>query len=194
MNFDTIKKEISSLMDEERFLHSVGVMELSSDLAKIYGIDTEKAAFAGLIHDAAKRLPQKTQFDLMQKAYANLPHDEIVFKNVALWHGPAGAVYVKEKYGVDDEIYDAVFYHTIGRENMSLLEKIIFIADIIEVNRDSEFDWAKDVREVSKKDLDKALLTVLDKSIVSIIKRGLILHPNSILLRNEILRRKNESR
>ena len=175
-------------MDEERFAHSLGVMELAGELAEIYGVDVEKARLAGLIHDAAKRLPEKEQSKLLEKAYSNMERDEIVFANKALWHGPAGAVCVKENFGVDDEIMTAVFYHTVGRENMSMLEKIIFLADIVEINRDSEFDWAKDTRELAKKDLGGALLIAVDRSIKSIIDRNLIIHPGSVALRNEILK------
>ncbi|MFA7637035.1 MAG: bis(5'-nucleosyl)-tetraphosphatase (symmetrical) YqeK [Monoglobales bacterium] len=188
----SLKEHISGLMNAERFRHSLGVMDLSGELAEIYGIDKERAAVAGLIHDAAKQFPKEEQLSLMKKAYKNMEPDDIVFKNKALWHAPAGAEYVKEKFGVDDEIASAVFYHTIGKEKMSLLEKIIFLADCIEINRDKEFDWAKNARELAKKDLDGAILIAVDKSIRSILDRGLIIHPGSIKLRNEIIRKRME--
>ena len=175
-------------MNEERFAHSLGVMALAGELAEIYGIDSEKASLAGLIHDAAKQLPKEEQFELVEKAYEDREKDQIVFASKALWHGPAGAVYAKENFGVDEEIQNAVFYHTIGREKMSMLEKIIFLADCIEVNRDSEFDWAKETREIAKTDLDGAILIAIDHSLKSIINRKLIIHPGSVLLRNEILK------
>ena len=188
--FDTesLKKHISGLMNEERFIHSLGVMELAGELAGIYGIDAGKASIAGLVHDAAKQLPEEMQRSLLEKAYEGKESDGIVFANKPLWHGPAGAVYVKEKLGMDDEIASAVFYHTIGKEQMSLFEKIIFLADCIEVNRDSEFDWAKSARETAKKDLDGAILIAVDKSLKSIIERKLTIHPGSVLLRNEIIK------
>ena len=187
---EKIKEHIRGLMDEERFVHSLGVMTLAGELADIYGIDRQKASLAGLIHDAAKQLPKDEQLELLEKAYEGKEKDEIVFKSKSLWHGPAGSVYVKEKFGVDEEIQNAVFYHTIGREKMSLLEKIIFLADCIEVNRDSEFDWAKDTRQIAKTDLDAAILIAIDHSLKSIINRNLIIHPGSVLLRNEILNSK----
>lgn len=187
MDFEHIKKHISDLMDEERFNHSLGVMELSEKLAKIYGIDSEKAKFAGLIHDAAKQLPRDKMFFLLEKAYEGREKDEIVFENKALWHGPAGAVYVKETFGVDEEIASAVFYHTIGKEKMTLLEKIVFLADCIEINRDSEFAWAKDLRILAETDLDGAIIAAVDQSLKSIIKRNLVIHPGSVALRNELI-------
>lgn len=187
MDFEHIKKHISDLMDEERFNHSLGVMELSEKLAKIYGIDSEKAKFAGLIHDAAKQLPRDKMFFLLEKAYEGREKDEIVFENKALWHGPAGAVYVKETFGADEEIASAVFYHTIGKEKMTLLEKIVFLADCIEVNRDSEFAWAKDLRILAETDLDGAIIAAVDQSLKSIIKRNLVIHPGSVALRNELI-------
>lgn len=187
MDFEHIKKHISDLMDKERFNHSLGVMELSEKLAKIYGIDSEKAKFAGLIHDAAKQLPRDKMFFLLEKAYEGREKDEIVFENKALWHGPAGAVYVKETFGADEEIASAVFYHTIGKEKMTLLEKIVFLADCIEINRDSEFAWAKDLRILAETDLDGAIIAAVDQSLKSIIKRNLVIHPGSVALRNELI-------
>ena len=187
-DIESLKTHISGLMNEERFCHSLGVMELSGELAVVYGEDKEKAMVAGLVHDAAKQLPEDEQKRLLEKAYEDIEPDEIVFNSKPLWHGPAGAVYVKEKFGMNEEIANAVFYHTIGKEKMSILEKIIFLADCIEVGRDREFDWAKDTRDIARKDLDGAILIAVDKSIKSIIDRKLIIHPGSIKLRNEILK------
>lgn len=187
MDFESIKEHISGLMNEERFLHSLGVMELAGELAGIYGEDVEKARFAGLIHDAAKQLPKDVQYELLEKAFAGREKDPVVFANKALWHGPAGAVYVKENFGADDEVADAVFYHTVGKKEMSLLEKIIFLADCIEINRDNEFDWAPETREIARKDLDGAILMTVDRSIKSIIDRNLIIHQGSVELRNAIV-------
>ena len=187
VDFEQIKKHISDLMDEERFIHSLGVMELSEKLAKIYGADCEKAKFAGLIHDAAKQLPKDKMFFLLEKAYEGKEKDEIVFENKALWHGPAGSVYVKEVFGADEETVGAVFYHTTGKEKMTLLEKIVFLADCIEINRDREFDWAKDLRSLAETDLDGAIIAAVDQSLKSIIERKLIIHPGSVALRNELI-------
>lgn len=188
VDFEQIKKHISGLMNEERFVHSLGVMNLSEKLAEIYGIDSEKAKFAGLIHDAAKQIPKDKMFSLLEKAYEGKEKDEIVFENKGLWHGPAGSVYVKDVFGADEEVANAVFYHTIGKEKMSLLEKIVFLADCIEVNRDSEFDWAKDLRQLAKTDLDGAIVIAVNQSLKSIINRNLVIHPGSVMLRNEILK------
>ena len=187
-NLEKIKEHIRGLMNEERFTHSLGVMELSGELARIYNVDEKRARLAGLIHDAAKQLPEKEQHKLLEKAYDGKEPDRIVFENKSLWHGPAGAVYVREKFDADDEICSAVFYHTIGKENMTMLEKIVFLADCIEVGRDSEFDWSKDTREIAKADIDRAILIAVDKSLQSIIRRNLIIHPGSVSLRNGILR------
>lgn len=188
---DIIKEHIRGLMNEERFAHSLGVMELSAELAAVYGVDEKRARLAGLIHDAAKQLPDDVQRALLEKAYKDKEYDATVFETKALWHGPAGSVYVKEQFGVDDEIASAVFYHTIGKENMSMLEKIVFFADFTEINRDSEFDWAKEARELATTDLDGAILVAIDKSLKSIMERKLIIHPGTVFLRNGILRSRN---
>ena len=190
-NLEKIKEHIRGLMNEERFAHSLGVMDLSGELARIYNVDEKRASLAGLIHDAAKQLPEVEMRGLLEKAYEGREPDRIVFENKSLWHGPAGSVYVRENFGADDEICSAVFYHTIGKENMTMLEKIVFLADCIEVGRDREFDWAKATREIAKTDIDRAILIATNKSLQSIIKRNLIIHPGSVNLRNGILRSKD---
>ena len=104
-----------------------------------------------------------------------------------LWHGPAGAEYAKEHFGIDDEIYDAIFYHTIGKENMSLFTQIIYLADVIEPGRDAEFDWSKEARELSRRDIDGATLVALNNTITHVIERNMVMHTESIRLRNRIL-------
>ncbi len=194
MDINFLKEHIKGLLDDERFCHSIGVMELAEELAQIYGADAEKAKIAGLIHDVAKNFLREEQLLLVKKAYEGRENDPIVFANKALWHGPAGAEYLKEKFDIDYEIYSAVFYHTIGKEDMTLLEKIVYLADCIEEGRDKEFDWAKDARDLARDDLDRAIIEVTDRSLKSIIDRGLIIHPGVVLLRNKILGRKNDGR
>lgn len=184
MNFEHAKKEMQKLVTPERYMHSLGVMEFAGELAEIYGQDAEKMRFAGLIHDCAKSLPDEEKLELMSRFGGP---DETVMASKGLWHGPAGAEYAKEHFGIDDEIYDAIFYHTIGKENMSLFTQIIYLADVIEPNRDAEFDWAKDLRDLARRDIDEATLVALNNTITYVIERNMVMHTESIKFRNRIL-------
>ncbi len=184
MNFVEAKSKMQKLVTPERYVHCLGVMEFAGELAEIYGLDAEKLRFAGLIHDCAKSLSDAKCLELMSRFGGA---DETVMASRGLWHGPAGAEYAKEHFGIDEEIYDAIFYHTIGKENMSLFTQIIYLADVIEPNRDAEFDWAKDVRAIARRDIDEATLVTLNKTITFVIERNLILHTESIKFRNRIL-------
>ena len=94
----------------------------------------------------------------------------------------------REEYGVtDEEILDAIYYHTIGRSKISPLSKIVYMADMLEVNRDKEFSWVPAVRKKAEKDLDGALLEIIDHTLRSILDRELMMHPNTVTMRNEIL-------
>lgn len=181
---DFIEKNLT----KERYEHSIGVAQLACELARIYGANAEKATIAGLLHDCAKELGEDETKALLDRVGCL---DEIVLNSRNLWHGPAGAEYSKEHFNIDEEIYDAIFYHTIGKENMSLLTKIIFLADAVEINRDKEFSWSASLRKLAFTDIDMAIVKVIDHSILSIIQRKLTLHPNSVLIRNQIIDSKN---
>ena len=183
MDIEVLKAHIKPLMKSERYKHCIGVAELGGRLAEIYGADGKKAVIAGILHDCAKEFDNEKMHLYLNRSGA----DRLVLKTPKLWHGPAGAVYAKDKFNIDDEIYDAIYYHTIGKEEMSLLTKIIFLADCIEVNRDSEFDWAGDMRILAEKNLDAAVLKVVEKNLISLIERGYSIHTNSVLCRNRLI-------
>ncbi len=183
MDIEQLKKHIKTLMGEKRYRHSLGVTELGKTLAEIHGADVRKTEIAGILHDCAKEFDSETMKKYLDRAEV----DETVRKSPKLWHGPAGAVYAADMFGIDDEIYHAIYYHTIGVEEMPLITKIIYLADVVEVNRDEEFEWAKDIRELAKKDLDKAVAQVIGKTLVSLVERGYTVHINSVLCRNKII-------
>ena len=188
--YDTeyLKSRIKPILKPERYEHSLGVMELSEKLALHYGADPLKAKVAGLLHDCAKNL----DFDKMRE-YMMLAGDidDIVLSSKGLWHAPASAQYAKEHFDIDDEIFEAVFYHTIGKPDMNLLCKIVFLADVLEPGRDSEFEWSHPLRNQVFEDIDKTLLDVLDITIISLIERGMVMHPNPVEIRNSLLLQKN---
>ncbi len=187
---DKIKQELKENLSEKRYIHSLGTMERAEELAKIYGVDIEKARLAGLTHDIAKEMTKEESLKYIKEH--NIEIDEIEEINVKLLHGKIGANMVKEKYGLCQEIQNAILYHTTTDKNMDMLAKIIYVADKTEKNRKSkEFDIEYE-RELANKDIDAAIIYILDGNIEEIIKKGKLIHPKAIETRNSLLIRRGE--
>lgn len=181
---ETIKKELKGILSIKRYQHSIGVMEKAEEFAKIYNIDTKKAALAGLTHDIAKEMSNKEMLEYVLQN--DIKVDSIEMESPSLLHGPIGADICKKKYAFSEDMARAIAIHTTGDENMSIFDKIIFISDKIEKNR--VYDCVQDIREVSVINLDEALLLFLNHHIERMIKKGKIIHPKSILFRNSIIK------
>lgn len=190
-SIDEIIEYLKNNLSEKRFLHTIGVAETAKDLADRWGVDSSKAYVAGLVHDCAKEVPFVRTVELLEKSGVTL---SLIEKNApGILHAPLGAILAKEIFGIDDqEILDAVKFHTTGRENMSALEKVIYIADFIEPNR--SYSESAEVREFAKTDIDKAALRETDMVIKFNIDKGKMLHPDTIHTRNYLLRVINEGK
>ncbi len=125
---------LSNQIDEKKLRHSIATAKQAVELAKIYGQDENKAYIAGLLHDVAKG---KCRYGLEKTALEYcVDIDEFELSNPELIHGKLGAKMVEKELGIDDEdILNAICWHTTGRENMSMLEKIVYIADLTEPGR-----------------------------------------------------------
>ena len=173
-------------LTEERYLHSLGTAECARDLAKRYGLDEERAYFTGLIHDCAKCLP-KTETEKIIKENIILECGEL--ENPKTHHAPIGAYLAKKEFGVEDEeILSAIRWHTIGKINMTLFEKIIYLADKIETRtRPKECtDMALLLDE--ENGLDKAILVSYKNTIKSLVDRNLTICTQTIDIYNSLLR------
>ncbi len=181
-------------LTEKRFVHSLNVAESSKELAKIYGYDEEIAYTAGLVHDCCKDTPAGLQLSYMLENGAELT--EIEISTAKLYHAMCGSIYVKKEFGIENQdVINAVRYHTTGRKNMSLLEKIVFIADFISAERD--YNGVEIMREKAVKSLDEAIVEGLGFTIKDLIDRGeRFVHPDTIDAYNEammnILKQKQE--
>lgn len=180
---ENIQEELKTILSEKRYNHSLGVMKKAKELAKIYGIDENITALTGLVHDIGKEISNEEKLIYVREN--NIEMDEIEKNNVGLLHAKIGADIAKKKYGFTEEMQAAIQYHTTAHPDMDLLAKIIFIADKIEENR--KYDGVEKFRKLAESDLDECILFFLDYAIKENINKGKLIHPNSILTRNQLL-------
>ncbi len=161
--FHEIEKILKKEQGKERYAHTLGVMYTAGCLAMRYGCDMEKAMLAGLLHDCAKQIPYEKKLKLCKKYKIKLSQTEL--DNPSLIHAKLGAVLAKDLYHVEDEeILHAIEVHTTGVPQMTLLDKIIFIADYIEPNRNKAPDLPI-VRQLAFQNLDNAILQSLEGTL-----------------------------
>ncbi len=184
------KKLLREKLDDYRFLHSLNVAESAKMLASMYGGDEDKAYFAGLVHDIMKNATKEEQLQIMEKGDIILSRTEK--NNPKLWHAMAGEAYLRTESGITDkEVLSAVRYHTTGKEGMSLLDKIVYIADYISAERN--YPDVDVMRELAlTKGLDEAALYALKYSFVSLSKEERLIHPDSVDYYNELIINKTE--
>lgn len=145
---------LKSRMNEHRYEHSLNVAERAVFLAKKYGADPEKAEFAGLVHDICKGIAPEEQLALIKNAGISL--DEDTLNSPALWHSIAGAVYCEHELFVKDrDVLNAVRYHTSGRGGMSILEKVVYMADLTSAERN--YPDAEYTRNLTDESLDEGI-------------------------------------
>ena len=183
-NFDAIKDYAKNVLSEKRFVHTVNVAEEARRLALIWGEDPDKAYVAGLIHDIAKEIPFDEAKRLLEMAVGHMPTKEELPD--ALVHGFLAAHIAKEHLGIcDEDVLAAARSHTTGRVGMSTLEKIIYISDFTEPGRN--FPEADEVRSLSEKSLDQAVLRESDFVIKFVIDSGKYLCTDTVMVRNSFL-------
>lgn len=177
-----IINELEKVLKPNRIKHSRGVAKAAVKLGLKYNCDCNKLYIAGLLHDIAKRI-DKVEVNRLVKTY-DIKLDELEKENLALSHGILGAYLVKEKFNIlDKEVLNSIKYHTTGRIGMSVYEEIIFIADLIEENRDFEgVELMRDLAYNGK--MKHAIAKSYDNTIVHVINKGELIHMRSVETRN----------
>ena len=171
-----------SYLKYKRIPHVLGTEQEAIRLAERYGGDVEKARVAALLHDCTKKLDMEEQLALCR--HYGIELDELEQKALKLLHAKTGAAIARDVFGVDEEIYHAIWWHTTGHANMTLLEKIIYLADYIEPSRD--FPGVDKLRKVCYEDLDKGLLLGLDMSIQEMTEMGNPVHRATVEARDAL--------
>jgi predicted HD superfamily hydrolase involved in NAD metabolism len=181
--YEDIKTKLETMLKPERYIHSLGVAESSEKLANRYGYDAKKAYLVGLLHDCAKNLPKDEQLKICDEN--NMPLDNIERIIDGLIHAKTGVVIAKSEFGLEDpEMLNAIAYHATGRENMTLIEKIVYLADMIEPSRKYNLD---DLRREAFIDIDNAIIMQMNLTISHNLNKNSILNPRTILARNYLL-------
>lgn len=169
-----------SMLDPRRIPHVLGTEETAAALALRWGADEESARRAALLHDCTKKFDKELQMALCRQ-YGIEP-DAAERREGKLLHAITGAAVAYADFGVSGEVRDAIRWHTTGKADMTLLEKIIYLADYIEPTRD--FCDLTELRRLAFEDLDGALLLGFTMAVEDLAKKGMPVHPNSVLARD----------
>lgn len=180
---ERIKIDLKHNLSEHRYTHVLGVAAAARKLAQQYGYDADKAEVAGLLHDAAKQLPLSDMQTLARRSFGGTLPDTIMSIG-SLLHGYAAVTIAKETYKLTDpELLSSLAHHTTGAVHMGKLEKIIFVADYIEVNRD--FDGVNKLRMLAATDLDEAVLAGYDSTISHLLEQKKTIFVGTVINRND---------
>lgn len=181
---DELIEAVSSQMPAKRWEHTKGVMETAVILAGRFGADPVKADLAAILHDVAKYWPVQKLHQMMVEHKLS---DELLHYDKQLWHAEVGAFVAEREYGVTDaEVLDAIRYHTSGRVGMTLLDKVVCLADYMEPGRD--FPGVNNIRELANHSLEEALAAGFDSTIVYLLSRRQIIFPLTVLARNDLIK------
>lgn len=186
---ERFKGILKERLSEKRFYHSCMVSKEAVWLAKKYGGDAMKAEFAGLVHDIEKDTPAAEQLQTIEKYSIIL--DDVEKSAPKLLHAISGSAVLKFEHNVaDTDVLNAVRYHTTARAGMSLLEKIIYLADYISADRD--YDGVEDLRNTVHESLEKGMDVALDFSIAELLSKKAPIHLDTVRARNELILTKQE--
>ena len=172
-----INKRLYPLLTPKRFKHTQGVASEAYRLAQRYGLDKEKAYIAGLLHDCAKCYSSEEQLKLCKKYGVKV--DKYIKEQPQLAHSFLGEKLAQDLFGVEDEeVLSSIKYHTTGKADMSMFDKVIYIADCIEPFREP-YEGLEEIRSLAYKDINKAMICALEHTIEYNEKKGAVIHPLS---------------
>lgn len=184
MKFEQLVPVVKDKLSEIRFKHVMGVVDEACRLGKILGEDEQKLKIAALLHDIAKC---ETIANLQEIIINSMGQSELLQYDPELWHAPVGSFWVEQKLKItDQDILNAIKYHTTGRAGMTMLEKIIFLADYTEIGRSGQHvDRCRQIMETSS--VDEAVLYIYRTTIAFLLAKGKKIHPDTIIGYNYLL-------
>jgi predicted HD superfamily hydrolase involved in NAD metabolism len=175
---------LKEMLDTERYRHTLGVVECARELAGLYKVDDRQAELAALLHDCARGYSGCELLAMAEQQ--GLSVDELEREIPELLHGRVGAYLATVRFGVQDPaVLQAIELHTLGAREMTALDKVIFIADMVEPGR--SFPGVQKLRAIARQNLDEGMLKCLDATITYVLEKKQYIHPQSIIARNAIL-------
>ncbi len=187
IEYEKLYNEVKKKLSEYRFKHSEGVVKRAIEYAEIYNVDKKIVKSVAIAHDIAKELSKEEIEDYIYTY--NIELDEIEKVNKNLIHAKIGAYICKNQYDFTEDMVNAVKYHTTGRENMSMLEKVIYLADATEENRKYCSNYYVDI---IKKDIDKGIIEVSKWVINNLLENNKLIHLDSIKCYNYYIKKESE--
>lgn len=173
---EELLEKVASSMSEKRFRHVLGVEQAALELTERYGYDATKASLAALLHDVAKEVEDAVFLELIDQK--QLDPDLKNWGN-NIWHGVVGAYLISAAFGLQDqEILQAIKRHTVGSADMTLLDKVLYVADYIEPGRD--FPGVEQTRQIAKESLDKAVAFETAQTVAHLAKKAIPIYPQTI--------------
>lgn len=181
---DEIKEYLKNNLKENRYNHVLGVAETAKKLAQLNNVDEDIAELAGLAHDVAKNMRIDEMKEVIDKN--NIILSDVEERNKNLWHSIIAPIIAKEKLGIkDEEILSSIRWHTTGKENMTILEKIIYISDMIEPTRN--FPGIEELRHMTFNNLDEGVLEGFTHTMKFLLDKNLLIDDNTMKARNYLL-------
>ncbi len=176
LSYEEIYEIVKNKLSEKRFYHSECVVERCIEYAKIYNVDVEKMKIAGIAHDIAKEIPKEEQAKAALEYGVEL--DEFEKIHYPLVHAKLGAAIAKKDFGCTEDICESIKWHTTGKTDMSLMEKILFMADATGVDRN--FDNTEYLYNLTKNNIDEAVAELLKECIIEVMDKKFVIHPDSV--------------
>lgn len=182
-DIEYLKEELKKQVSEHRYMHSLGVMRMCEKLANMYGADVKKSKLIGLMHDIAKDISREEILKYIKENNIEVTKTEMEL--VDTLHGKVGAHICKHKYSFDEEMSTAISVHSTGKADMTLLQKILYVADKTDETR--TYEKAKELRQIAYEDLDKAIITHINYILERMIVENKPFSEESVITRNYIL-------
>lgn len=187
MTTEEIQKLLCVRLSEKRMHHVLMVRKQALRLAELYGVDAKKAELAALLHDVTKE--ESIELQLQKLIKSDIIFSEEILRTPPLYHAKTGMLFAREELGIaDEDILNAISYHTTGRGGMSMLEKVIFVADATSEER--RYQGVKQLREQSYADIDAVILALTVNTLEKVVNVGSFLPPDTAACYNDCLRRK----
>ncbi|WMJ23678.1 bis(5'-nucleosyl)-tetraphosphatase (symmetrical) YqeK [Paludicola sp. MB14-C6] len=184
MNIDTITELVKSKLSEKRFFHTLAVVKFSKELAEHYHVNIDNAILAATLHDITKE--EKTIIQLQNVKKSDIILDTVFYENENLHHGITAFLFAKNELQIQNEdVLNAIRYHTTGRENMSMLEKIIYVADACSYDR--TYEDAENLRKLALEDIDECIFKIIEFTVSLQIQKRMLIGLDTIHCYNSLL-------